>query len=229
MQALHCRRPSPSGRCDAQSRLRRLYCCLWKTIADAPLLPAWKRWQELEYRRAKIFAHRDSHLYDAPTADAHSTGQFWRAYGQRAGCEVAFYPSRPYFFFVSFRITFSLAERTPSPLYRPGGRERRTFAATCPTCCLSMPLTTISVWAGVSTLIPSGIRCNTVLEYPTNKLNWLSCTCARKPTPESVNLRSNPCFTPCTMFATSARVVPNIAFACRPSRAISNFSAPSSS
>src|SRR5260363_395647 len=81
----------------------------WKTIADAPLLPAWKRWQELEYRRAKIFAHRDAHLYDAPTADAHSTGQFWRAYGQRAGCEFAFYPSRPYFFFVSFRITFSLA------------------------------------------------------------------------------------------------------------------------
>src|SRR5260363_112993 len=87
MQAIQCRRPSPSGRCDAQERLRRLYCCLWKTIADAPLLPAWKRWQELEYRRAKIFAHRDAHLYDAPTADAHSTGQFWRAYGQRAGCE----------------------------------------------------------------------------------------------------------------------------------------------
>src|SRR5260364_252827 len=75
--------------------MRRLYCCLWKTIADAPLLPAWKRWQELEYRRAKIFAHRDAHLYDAPTADAHSTGQFWRAYGQRAGCDFVFIHPAP--------------------------------------------------------------------------------------------------------------------------------------
>ena len=42
------------------------------------------------------------------------------------------------------------------PLYGSGGRTSRISAAIWPTCCLSMPLTMISVCAGTSNVMPGG-------------------------------------------------------------------------
>ena len=42
----------------------------------------------------------------------------------------------------------------PLPLYGSGGLTDLMSAATCPTFCLSIPDITISVWLGVSIVIP---------------------------------------------------------------------------
>src|SRR5579875_1400925 len=62
-----------------------------------------------------------------------------------------------HFFLPSLRKTYSSAYFTPLPLYGSGGRKLRISAATWPTCCLSIPLITISVGLGVAIAIPCGI------------------------------------------------------------------------
>ena len=84
-------------------------------------------------------------------------------------------------------------------------------AATAPTFCLSIPVTTSSVWLGASTVIPSGTSKTTGCENPSCRLSFLPCTCARYPTPTSSSFLTNPSDTPCTIFASNARVVPDIA------------------
>src|SRR5437763_899458 len=56
----------------------------------------------------------------------------------------------PYFFLPSLRKMYSPAYLTPLPLYGSGLRNERIWAATCPTFCPSIPLTTISVGRGVA-------------------------------------------------------------------------------
>src|SRR5574337_518861 len=119
----------------------------------------------------------------------------------------------PYFFFVSFSTTRSSAYRMPLPLYGSGGRTARTSAAIWPTLWRSAPLITISVGVGHSTLIPAGISMTTGCENPICRLSLAPCACARYPTPTSVSFFSKPLLTPVTMFASSARIVPLIAFA----------------
>ena len=55
----------------------------------------------------------------------------------------------------------------PLPLYGSGGLTDLISAATCPTFCLSTPDITISVWLGVSIVIPYGITKLTGWEKPT--------------------------------------------------------------
>src|SRR5438270_10942238 len=96
----------------------------------------------------------------------------------------------------------------PLPLYGSGGRTFRTSAAIWPTCCLSTPLTTISVGAGTSKLIPCGAFSTTGCEKPTSTRRSEPCIAARYPTPCSSRRFSNPLVTPSTMFAISVRVRP---------------------
>src|SRR5512147_1230701 len=56
----------------------------------------------------------------------------------------------------ALRRIYSPSYFTPFPLYGSGGRNDRIFAATCPTSCLSMPLMTMFVGIGVSSLMPEG-------------------------------------------------------------------------
>src|SRR5229473_1691558 len=49
---------------------------------------------------------------------------------------------------------------------------------------------TISVWLGVSMVMPSGIGKVTGCEKPRVRFRVLPCTCARNPTPTSSSLRS---------------------------------------
>src|SRR6478735_1002834 len=58
--------------------------------------------------------------------------------------------------FPTLRRTFSPAYRTPLPLYGSGLRILRMFAATSPTCCLSMPCTEKRVGASTTKVMPSG-------------------------------------------------------------------------
>src|SRR3954470_3358996 len=58
--------------------------------------------------------------------------------------------------FPTLRRTFSPAYRTPLPLYGSGLRSLRMFAATSPTCCLSMPITEKRVGASTLNVMPSG-------------------------------------------------------------------------
>ena len=76
-----------------------------------------------------------------------------------------------------------------------------------------MPLMMISVCVGVVTLTPLGIWCTTGCEKPSERFSLSPCACARKPTPTSARRFSKPWVTPSTMFATSARMVPDMAFA----------------
>src|SRR3954452_18153685 len=61
-----------------------------------------------------------------------------------------------YFFLPSLRKMYSPAYFTPLPLYGSGGRNARISAATWPTFCLAIPVTTISVGFGATIVIPSG-------------------------------------------------------------------------
>src|SRR5262249_18775753 len=62
-----------------------------------------------------------------------------------------------YFFLPSLRKILSSAYFTPFPFDGSGPRKARISAATWPTFCLLVPLTTISVGFGVTIAIPSGI------------------------------------------------------------------------
>ena len=64
----------------------------------------------------------------------------------------------PYFLDVlpALRIIRSLAYFTPLPLYGSGGLNSRICAATCPTTCLSLPLT-ITLFLSTLISIPAGI------------------------------------------------------------------------
>src|SRR5436190_7008562 len=96
----------------------------------------------------------------------------------------------------------------PLPLYGSGGRTFRTSAAIWPTCCLSTPLTTISVGTGTSKLMPCGAFSTTGCEKPTSIRRSVPCIVARYPTPCSSRRFSKPFVTPSTMFAISVRVRP---------------------
>src|SRR6266511_4201514 len=96
----------------------------------------------------------------------------------------------------------------PLPLYGSGGRTSRTSAAISPTCCLSMPLTTISVCVGTSKVIPAGASTTTECEKPTLSSRAVPRSAARYPTPWISRRFSKPFVTPSTMFATSDRVSP---------------------
>src|SRR5207249_6017150 len=76
--------------------------------------------------------------------------------GGAAFCRVVGHGSC-YFFLPSLRNIFSSEYFTPLPLYGSGPRKARISAATCPTFCLLVPVTTISVGFGVAIAIPSGI------------------------------------------------------------------------
>src|SRR5207342_2619785 len=68
------------------------------------------------------------------------------------GCERSHYlPAFP-----ALRRTTSPSYRTPLPLYGSGLRSLRMFAATSPTCCLSMPDTVNRVGASTVKATPSG-------------------------------------------------------------------------
>jgi sulfatase maturation enzyme AslB (radical SAM superfamily) len=60
-----------------------------------------------------------------------------------------------------------------------GFRMERISAATWPTRCLSMPLTTICVGTGTSNSIFSGGGTTTGCEYPTNRTKLSPCISAR--------------------------------------------------
>src|SRR5690554_5302521 len=76
--------------------------------------------------------------------------------------------------------------------------------------------------------MPSGIAYKMSCENPSCNLSASPCTCARKPTPTRLSLRSKPALTPVTMLLTSARMVPDIALASRVSLATLKVSSPSS-
>src|SRR5690606_23799652 len=82
-------------------------------------------------------------------------------------------------FLASLRMMFSPAYLTPLPLYGSGGRKPRILAATSPTCCLSAPLTTISVCDGVAMVMPSGAGNSTGCEKPSDRFRSLPCMEAR--------------------------------------------------
>src|SRR5581483_9792856 len=96
----------------------------------------------------------------------------------------------------------------PLPLYGSGGRTLRISAATWPTCCLSIPLTTISVGVGTSYVIPAGASLTTGCENPTFSSSAVPRRDARYPTPWISSFFSKPFVTPSTMFAMSVRVRP---------------------
>ena len=66
----------------------------------------------------------------------------------------------------AFFRTYSPSYRMPLPLYGSGLRILRMFAAISPTCCLSMPRTTIAVGVGTSNSMPSGAGTRTGCEKP---------------------------------------------------------------
>src|SRR2546421_7209017 len=101
----------------------------------------------------------------------------------------------------------------PLPLYGSGGRIARTSAAICPTTWRSEPLITISVCVGVCTTMPAGMSLATGCEKPICRFSFWPCAWARKPTPTRFSFFSKPLLTPFTMFATSARIVPDMASA----------------
>src|SRR4029453_2100426 len=96
----------------------------------------------------------------------------------------------------------------PLPLYGSGGRTARTSAAVWPTCCLSMPFTSTSVWLGTSNVIPAGGSTTTGCEKPTCSSSACPRSAAREPHPRISSRFSKPFVTPSTMFATSERVRP---------------------
>src|SRR4249920_1020330 len=87
---------------------------------------------------------------------------------------------------------------------------------------------TISVCVGQATFTPSGMSLATGCEKPICRFSLLPVAAARKPTPTSDSFFSKPLLTPLTMFATSARIVPDIASASTLSFAGAKFSLPSS-
>src|SRR5919106_1093666 len=96
----------------------------------------------------------------------------------------------------------------PLPLYGSGGRTARTSAATCPTFCLSIPLTITWLGAGTSKVMPSGTFLTTGCEKPTLSSRSTPRIAARYPTPWISSVFSKPLVTPSTMLATSVRVRP---------------------
>src|SRR6266705_755859 len=77
-------------------------------------------------------------------------------------CAVVLVPAMSYLpAFPALRRICSPAYRTPLPLYGSGLRSLRMFAATSPTCCLSMPSTTNLVGVSTRNEIPSGGRTTT--------------------------------------------------------------------
>src|SRR5437773_4171837 len=116
----------------------------------------------------------------------------------------------------------------PLPLYGSGGRIARTSAAIWPTTWRSDPLMTISVCVGHSTLMPAGMSLATGCEKPICKFSLEPAAWARKPTPTRYSRFSKPLLTPLTMFATSARIVPDIASASTDSLAGTKLTLPAS-
>src|SRR5580692_2701229 len=116
-----------------------------------------------------------------------------------------FAPVLPTFFF-----NRSPAYRTPLFLYGSGGRSDRISAATCPTCCRSIPVSEIFVCFGstaASTPVGSGYsmgceypRLNTTVPLPFNS--------ARYPMPTISRSRVHPLVTPSTALFTRARANP---------------------
>src|SRR5215204_4721480 len=96
----------------------------------------------------------------------------------------------------------------PLPLSGSGGRTRRTSAAVCPTCCLSIPLTMTSVGVGTSNEIPCLGSITSGCGNPPLSSSDVPRSAARTPTPWISSFRSYPFVTPSTMFATSDRVSP---------------------
>src|SRR5215469_14804092 len=102
------------------------------------------------------------------------------------------------------------------------------FAATSPTCCLSMPSTLNTVGRSTENLMPSGAVTNTGCEKP--RANSRSCplACTRYPVPAISRVFLYPSVTPTIMLATRVRDSPCSSLARRSSLGRFTLSVPSS-
>src|SRR5439155_27134214 len=117
---------------------------------------------------------------------------------------------------------------TPLPLYGSGGRIFRMFAATSPTCCLSMPSTLNRVGRSTLNLMPGGGVTRTGCENPSANSRSLPLAVTRYPVPLISKVFRYPSVTPVIMLATRVRESPCSSLARRSSLGLTTATVPSS-